>query len=62
MCLQIGRIARGKQFVHRIGIRDLMKALDLADLKIARIALVFDDILLRAIGQRDHAAIRVHDM
>ena len=36
-----------------------MKALDFANLKIAGVALVFDDILLRAVRQRNHAAIRV---
>ena len=39
-----------------------MQALDLADLKVARIALVFDDVFLRAIRQRNHAAIRILDM
>ena len=39
-----------------------MQALHLANLKIARIALVFDDVFLRAVRQRDHAVIRIHDM
>ena len=39
-----------------------MQALDLADLKVARIALVFDDVFLRTVRQCDHAAIRVLDM
>lgn len=36
-----------------------MQALDLTDLKVARIALILDDVLLRAVRQRNHAAIRV---
>ena len=59
MCLQVGRIARRQQLVHGISIRHLMKALDFANLKVAGIALVFDDILLRAVRQCNHAAIRV---
>ena len=39
-----------------------MQALDLADLKVAGIALVFDDVFLRAIRQRNHAVVRVLDM
>ena len=39
-----------------------MQALDLTDLKVARIALILDDILLRTVRQCDHAAIRVHDV
>ena len=62
MRLQVGRIARRQQLVHGISISDLMQALDLADLKIARIALVFDDVFLRAVRQRDHAAVRVLDV
>lgn len=62
MRLQVGRIARRQQLVHGISIHDLMQALDLADLKVARIAPVFDDVLLRAIRQRNHAMVRVLDM
>ena len=39
-----------------------MQALDLADLKVAGIALVFDNVFLRAIRQRNHAVVRVLDM
>ena len=39
-----------------------MQALHLANLKIARVALILDDILLRAVRQRDHAMVRVLDM
>ena len=60
--LQIGRIARSEQLVHGISICDLMKALNLTDLEVARVALVLDDILLRTVRQRNHAAIRVHDV
>ena len=59
MCLQVGRIACRQQLVYGISVHDLMQALDLADLKVAGIALVFDDILLRAVRQCNHAAIRV---
>ena len=62
MRLQVGRIARRQQLVHGISISNLMQALHLADLKIARIALILDDILLRAVRQRDHAMVRVLDM
>ena len=62
MRLQVGRIARRQQLVHGISISDLMQALHLADLKIARIALILDDILLRAVRQRDHAMVRVLDV
>ena len=62
MRLQVGRIARRQQLVHGISIHDLMQALDLADLKVARIALVFDDVFLRTVRQCNHAAIRVHDV
>ena len=62
MRLQVGRIARRQQLVHGISIHDLMQALDLADLKIAGIALVFYDILLRAVRQRNHAAVRILNM
>ena len=62
MRLQVGRIARRQQLVHGISISDLMQALDLANLKIARVALILDDILLRAVRQRDHAMVRVLDV
>ena len=62
MRLQVGRIASRQQLVHGISISDLMQALHLADLKIARIALVFDDVFLRAVRQRDHAAVRILDV
>ena len=62
MRLQIGRVARRQQLVHGISISDLMQALDLADLKVARIALILDDILLRAVRQRDHAMVRILDV
>ena len=39
-----------------------MQALDLTNLKIARVALILDDILLRAVRQRDHAMVRVLDV
>lgn len=62
MRLQVGRIARRQQLVHGISVHNLMQALDLANLKIARIALILDDILLRVVRQRDHAMVRVLDM
>ena len=62
MRLQVGRIARRQQLVHGISVHDLMQALDLANLKIAGIALILDDILLRAVRQRDHAMVRVLDV
>ena len=62
MRLQVGRIARRQQLVHGISVHNLMQALDLADLKIARVALILDDILLRAVRQRDHAMVRVLDV
>ena len=62
MRLQVGRIARRQQLVHGISISDLMQALHLANLKIARVALILDDILLRAVRQRDHAMVRVLDV
>ena len=62
MRLQVGRIARRQQLVHGISVHDLMQALDLANLKVARIALVFDDVFLRAVRQRDHAMVRVLDV
>ena len=39
-----------------------MQALHLANLKVAGIALILDDILLRAVRQRDHAVVRVLDV
>ena len=62
MRLQIGRVARSEQLVHGISVHDLMQALHLANLKIARVAFILDDILLRAIRQRNHAAVRILDM
>ena len=62
MRLQVGRIARRQQLVHGISVHNLMQALDLADLKVAGIALVFDDVFLRAIRQRNHAVVRILDM
>ena len=62
MRLQVGRITRRQQLVHGISVHDLMQALDLANLKIARIALILDDILLQAVRQRDHAMVRVLDV
>ena len=50
------------QLVHGISISDLMQALHLANLKIARVALILDNILLRAVRQRDHAMVRVLDV
>ena len=62
MRLQVGRIARRQQLVHGISVHDLVQALHLADLKIARIALILDDILLRAVRQRNHAMVRILDV
>ena len=62
MRLQVGRIARRQQLVHGISIRHLMKALDFANLKVAGIALVFDDVFPRAIRQRNHTVVRVLNM
>ena len=62
MRLQVGWIARRQQLIHGTSVHDLMQALDLTDLKVARIALVFDDVFLRAVRQRDHAMVRVLDV
>ena len=62
MRLQVRGVARGEQLVYRIGVCHLVKTLDFTDLEIAGIALVFDDVFLRAIRQRNHAAVRILDM